>query len=453
MNKRKLKKTAIISLGILLFLTIIALGSSGKKTASSDAKKDEGAYSSSLPSPPVDSHSQENAYSRPASQDSVGPPEASAGYAAYEDMQEPPASADYTMPAETDPPASGLMEVHFMDVGQGDATLVTCGGESMLIDAGDDSRGTAVQYYLKQHGVDSLKYLVLTHPDADHIGGADVVVTKFDIGTVFESYYKKPSYHKASEDLAKALSYKYMSPVVPSVGSSYDLGSARFTFVGPTGYSDEPNNASLALVLQYGQIRFLFTGDAESEEESAILESGYDISADVYKAGHHGSSSSSNGFFLRAVNSSYAVISCGTNDYGHPHSETLQRLANAGAAIFRTDQSGNIVASTDGTTISWNAVQSEPGLYSGDSYEDNSYDSSTYQNNPFESTGATTQNEAPSSVPEKKWYYVVTTAGYFHQAPCDKIRDGENPQTHYWLEATRDELIAMNLKPCKYCSP
>ena len=342
------------------------------------------------------------------------------------------------------------MEVHFIDVGQGDATLITCDGEAMLIDAGDNSKGTTVQYYLKKQGVDSLKYLILTHPDADHIGGADVIVTKYDIGTVFESYYKKPAYHKASDELAKALSYRYMTPIVPAAGNAYNLGEASFTFIGPIGYSDEPNNASLALILQYGNVRFLFTGDAESEEESAIINSGYDIKADVYKVGHHGSKSSSNDYFLRAVMPRYAVISCGVNEYGHPNSEVLQRLYNVGASIYRTDQSGNITAITDGINISWSAAQSGSDSFGGDNTTslNDSVTITSHSNGDI-----APQNEVNEANSEKKWYYVVTTSGYFHQSPCEKIREGENPQTHYWYEGTRDELIAKGLKSCRYCNP
>ena len=429
MNKKKLKKIALTSLGILLFLSIIALGSSGKSTKKNS--NTSGKQSSAKPIAVAESEEEVYLPEIDTSQTATPPSSAPQQVYAPADIQ----VTDYFSAADDVPSASGLMEVHFIDVGQGDATLIICDGEAMLIDAGDNSKGTTVQYYLQRHGADFLKYLVLTHPDADHIGGADVIVTKFDIGTVFESYYKKPAGHKSSEELANALSYRHMTPVVPSVGSSYSLGGASFSFIGPSGYSDDPNNASLALILQYGNTRFLFTGDAESEEESAILNSGYDIKANVYKVGHHGSKTSSNDFFLRAIQPDYAVISCGVNDYGHPNDETLQRLYEVGASIFRTDQSGSIVSYTDGTSISWNTDQ---GGSSNSSFEPNK-------------TTAPVETPVPSS--EKKWYYVVTTAGYFHQSPCEGIRNGENPQTHYWYEGTREELIASGLTPCQYCNP
>ncbi|MBQ7565008.1 MAG: MBL fold metallo-hydrolase [Lachnospiraceae bacterium] len=253
------------------------------------------------------------------------------------------------------PIASGTMEVHFLDVGQGDATLITCDGEAMLIASGDPNQGTKIQLYLTKQGISSLKYLVLSHPDSDHIGGAPVIITKYDIGTVFMSGYQKPDGHKTSERLQEALSYKYINPVIPSVGSSYRLGNADFTFIGPISYqADEPNNASLALIVQYGNNRFLFTGDAEETEENDILNTGINIQSDVYKVGHHGSNSSSSSPFLQAIRPTYVVISCGRdNTYGHPHDSTLQRLNSIGANIFRTDLQGTVVAVSDGNNIYW----------------------------------------------------------------------------------------------------
>ena len=111
--------------------------------------------------------------------------------------------ASCAVPADTVSREPGRMEAHFIDVGQGDSTLIICEGKTMLIDAGDDSQGTAIQNYLQKQGIKKLDYLVLTHPDSDHIGGAPVIITKFDIGQVFMSDYKKDN--KTYEKLIKAL--------------------------------------------------------------------------------------------------------------------------------------------------------------------------------------------------------------------------------------------------------
>ena len=250
------------------------------------------------------------------------------------------------------------LEVHFIDIGQGDCTLIMCGGHAMLIDAGDNDKGTTVQLYLKKRGIESLDYLVLTHPDADHIGGADVVLTKFDVDTVFMSYFEKDT--KTYEDVVQALDYKNMTWQTPELGDSYALGDAFFTILAPNDLYEDANNASIAVLLQYGETKFLFTGDCEEEAETDILENGMDIQADVYQVGHHGSRTASSQDFMDAVEPTYAVISCGEgNDYGHPHAEVLNRMRQMGIKVFRTDEQGSIVAVSDGKDISWNCAPSE----------------------------------------------------------------------------------------------
>ena len=250
------------------------------------------------------------------------------------------------------------MEVHFIDVGQGDCTLVKCGDNAMLIDTGDDSQGTAVQNYLQKQGIKKLDYLILTHPDADHIGAAPVIITKFQINTVFISNFEKDN--KTYRKLIQALDDKRLSYSTPTVGSSYSLGNAQFTILAPNDVYETPNNASIALLLQNGDNRFLFSGDAEEEAESDILKNGFSVSADVYQVGHHGSRTSSSKAFLNAMNPTWAVISCAEgNTYGHPHAKTLNTLRRMGVKVFRTDEQGSIVALSDGKEITWNCAPSE----------------------------------------------------------------------------------------------
>ena len=209
------------------------------------------------------------------------------------------------------------MEVHFIDVGQGDSTLITCGEHAMLIDAGDDTKGTAIQNYLQKRKIKKLDYLILTHPDADHIGGAPVIITKFDIDKVFVSNYEKDT--KTYQKLIQALDDKRLKYTTPGVGSKYTLGTASITFLAPNDKYDNPNDASIALIVKNGSNKFLFTGDAGEDAEKDILDNRISITADVYKVGHHGSKYSTSKDFFKAVKQSYAVISCGEgNSYGHP---------------------------------------------------------------------------------------------------------------------------------------
>lgn len=264
-------------------------------------------------------------------------------------------------------------EVHFIDVGQGDATLIKCGDHTMLIDTGEDDKGTAIQYYLTKQGVEELDYLILTHPDSDHIGSADVIITKFSIEHVLMPDYEKDNstYRKMME----ALDYRRMKAEIVTteemadsktsaaytVGSSFYLGEAVCTILGPVQQYDEPNNSSIALLIRYGDTGFLFTGDAEKQAERDILEycadNGISLQADVYKAGHHGSSTSSGDVLLEAVAPAWTVISCGKgNSYGHPHEETLEHFRMRGIQIYRTDEQGSIVAYSDGRDITWKVV-------------------------------------------------------------------------------------------------
>lgn len=249
-------------------------------------------------------------------------------------------------------------EIHYIDVGQGDSALIRSGGHTMLIDCGQNDKGTALQLYLKKQGVERLDYLVLTHPDADHIGGADVIITKFEIDTVFMSDFKKDN--KTYREVIDALEAKRLPWSVPQPGEVYPLGEAQFTILAPNREYSDPNNASIALLFQNGDNTFLFTGDAEEEAENDILANGLPVKADVYKAGHHGSDTASSEAFLEAVSPEYAVISCGEgNSYGHPHAEVLNRLRAMGVRVFRTDEQGSIIAWSDGNEITWNCAPSE----------------------------------------------------------------------------------------------
>ncbi len=250
------------------------------------------------------------------------------------------------------------MEVHFIDVGQGDATLIKLDGHYMLIDAGGNDKGTLVQLYLQKQGVEKLDYLILTHTDADHIGGADVIVTKFDVETVLLGDF--PKENETYEELLNALQYKRLKSITPEAGSEYQLGNASFLIVAPNRTYEDPNNSSIGLLLKNGENTFLFTGDCEKEAEEDILANGLNIDCDVYKLGHHGSSTSSSKTFLEAITPIYGVISCAEgNSYGHPHAEPLNNLRSMGVQIFRTDEQGSIIAYSDGTEITWNCAPSD----------------------------------------------------------------------------------------------
>ena len=255
---------------------------------------------------------------------------------------------------------NGTFQVHYIDVGQGDATLITCNDKAMLIDAGENDQGTKIQNYLQKQGITKLDYVIGTHPDSDHIGGLDVVIYKFDCGTILLPDYQKDT--KTYDDVINTMKNKNYSNTLPNVGDTYQLSDANFTIIAPNNYSygDTTNNYSIGIILKYGDTSFLFTGDAENEAEEDIVANGIDISADVYQVGHHGSSSSSTELLLNAVNPENAVISCAEeNKYGHPQAEVLKHFRERGIKVFRTDEQGTIVATSDGKNITFNCAPSD----------------------------------------------------------------------------------------------
>lgn len=255
-------------------------------------------------------------------------------------------------------PEAAELTVHYLDVGQGDCMLLVCDGEYMLIDAGDNSKGTAVQNYLTKQGVETLKYVIGTHPDADHVGGLDVVLYKFDCETVILPDVSKDT--KTYRDVLDTMDQKGYKSTLPAAGQEFMLGSAVCTILGPRTSYEDANNNSVVLLVTHGTNRFLFMGDAEAEAEDDIIRGGADVKADVIKVGHHGSRYSSSQSFLDAVAPSYAVISCGEdNSYGHPHADTLNKLRSMGVEVFRNDEQGTVTAVSDGSGITWNSAPSQ----------------------------------------------------------------------------------------------
>lgn len=281
--------------------------------------------------------------------------------------QEAESSAQPEIIRTEDP--EGTLEVHFLDVGHGDSTLILCGEYAMMIDCGETSQWKKLQDYLLKQNVTKLDYLVLTHPDKDHIGAAPAVLTKFPVGQIFLSDYKKGSEEEAH--LLQTLAEEQINAVRPEVGAAYQLGEAWFTILGPVRRYEESNDCSIALLLHFGENTFLFTGDAEKEAEKDMLENsekpGLSLKADVYQVGHHGDNSSSKKKFLSAVAPEFAVISCDyRGEKKNPDAKVLERLEEAGAKVFRTDEQGSITALSDGKDITWSCEPSESFAAGGD---------------------------------------------------------------------------------------
>jgi competence protein ComEC len=246
------------------------------------------------------------------------------------------------------------LQIHIIDVGNADAILVLSSGSSLLIDAGENNDGDDVVNYIRSQGVQSLDYAIATHPDADHIGGMDVVINELPVKKFIMSFMPKsitPT-TRTYLDLLEALDNNDVDVIQAVPNNRYTLGEAGFTILAPIEEFNSTNNMSVVCRVDFGKRRFLFMGDAEKEEENSLLENSADLKADFIKLGHHGSRTSSQQSFLKAVNPIYAVITCGAgNRYGHPHSQVLATLKKMDITYFRTDIDGTITVLSDGNDI------------------------------------------------------------------------------------------------------
>ena len=250
--------------------------------------------------------------------------------------------------------AAAQTDIHVLDVGQGLSVLIESNGHYMLYDGGDSDKSSYVVSYLQQEGVPSLDYVVASHYDSDHLNGVVGALNAFPVSNVWGPDYTTET--RVFESFNSVVSQKGLSRVQPAIGSQIQLGDATIQVLAPSGtdYSDV-NNYSIAVRVQDGNTSFLITGDAEAESEAQMIASGLTLDSDVYVMGHHGSGTSTSWDLLQAATPEYAVLSCGAgNSYGHPHVESMEKLQAMEIQLLRTDKQGNIVASTDGTTITWN---------------------------------------------------------------------------------------------------
>ena len=269
-----------------------------------------------------------------------------------------------SIPTITDPE---YLSVHYIDVGQADSILLACGGKYMLIDAGETDSKDTVIHYLNDLGIERLDLVVASHAHSDHIGEMDDVLNAVPAVDVWYPDYRHGT--DTEKAFLTATTNCGANLYQPELGETYDLGGATVTVLGPVkdDYKD-PNDMSIVVMVQFGDDRFLFTGDMENIDgaETDLVEYWGDdaLKADVLKVGHHGSDTSTSYRFLRAVAPAYAVISVGEgNTYGHPTQEALNILGQAEVYTYRTDYMGTIVAVSDGTDISFGWTNGDAAPY------------------------------------------------------------------------------------------
>lgn len=334
------------------------------------------------------------------------------------------------------------LEVHYIDVGQGDSVLIKQGSHAMLIDAGNNDKGTTVWSYLLNQKTKSLDYAIGTHPDADHIGGMDVVLYKLDCHLVLLPDCENDT--RTYEDLMDTIQQREQEVTVPKKGECYQLGKAQFQVLTDTekDYEENINDCSIAIRLTFGGTSFLFTGDAEEEAEQDMMRSGLILKSDVYKVAHHGANFANTVEFLTVVNPSYAVISCGEgNSYGHPRAEVLNNLYGLGIKVFRTDEQGTIVATSDGEQITFNCSPSvtwkagEPTGGKGNILVQKDADSTKEQDI------------------DGMWKYVLNIHSMkIHYPDCSSV-DNMSEKNKEYTNLSKETLIKQGYEPCKNCKP
>ena len=261
------------------------------------------------------------------------------------------AVAMITEKANVQPVPDGEMFVDFVDVGQGDCTLIRTADAVILVDAGESGTADTVVSYLKEKGIEKIDCCIATHPHSDHIGALYRVFEEFNVDTVLlpdlpdELIPTTTAYEKFLDGLENV---KNIIPV--GAGDTFDFGSMNVDILGPVKEYDDLNHMSVVSKVTFGNTSIMLTGDTETPAETDMLKKkSIDYSADILKVGHHGSKTSTSEKWLEAVDPQFAVISCGLdNDYGHPHKNLVNRLEKFDIEYYRTDLEGNVLFKSDG---------------------------------------------------------------------------------------------------------
>lgn len=337
----------------------------------------------------------------------------------------------FTPVATTSNPAEGgQLEVHFIDVGQGDSILIKKGEEAMLIDAGTKNSSIRLRKYLDEQGVKRFEYLVGTNPLRDHMGGMSDLIENYELSRMILPRIE--GLNQTYKDLQMRLLARHIKPILAEPGKSYALGDASFSLFAPSSssYSDLADY-SVVIKLEYGETSFLFCGDAGEISEREMMDLEFDLSANLLKLGRHGSSSATSDKFLQAVHPDYAVISVGQdNPYLHPHMQTMLKLHDNNIPVYRTDEQGTIVAVSDGQNISFKV---DPGSY-------------TWPEIMATEEPGQEALEVPTEEDLQKPVVVNENSNKYHERGCSFLDDK-------CVEITLEQAREAGYEPCLLCKP
>ena len=332
------------------------------------------------------------------------------------------------------------LTIQFIDVGQADAALVKCDGHYMLIDGGDKSSSQKMYSLLSKDDIDELDIVVATHVHDDHIGGlsgalnyaaADIILSP---ATDYDS--------DAFKDIVKYAGDTQIT--TPESGDKYSLGDAEITIFSVNN-NGNVNDTSIVLKIEHSDKSFLFMGDAEESAETELLNSDFDLSADVIKIGHHGSNTSTSEKFLKAVDPDYAIISVGKdNSFNFPTSDVLNRLNDSGVEIYRTDLNGDITLISEDKSIMVNPDRKA-------TLEEILKDGTPVVKTIIEATPTPTPTPEATALPGID-YIGNKNTHKFHYSYCGSVKSMKESNKYYY-NGTRTEMIAKGYIPCKKCNP